>query len=152
MKSCYLMVEHMDFIGIYLIYQCRTANINWLSQDVEISLMGEKKGIHEFRTEIKGKLWFVFFFLISPHPPFYMLIFLLFKWSCGYTWGDVFFLTWSLFLTSTWSICWSHLYTSKLYLRLPRWHSGKESSWQCRRHRRHGFDPSVRKIPWRRKW
>ena len=23
---------------------------------------------------------------------------------------------------------------------------------QCRRRRRHGFDPSVRKIPWRRKW
>ena len=23
---------------------------------------------------------------------------------------------------------------------------------QCRRHRRHGFDPWVRKIPWRRVW
>ena len=23
---------------------------------------------------------------------------------------------------------------------------------QCRRYRRHGFDPWVRKIPWRRKW
>ena len=23
---------------------------------------------------------------------------------------------------------------------------------QCRRHRRHGFDPWVGKIPWRRKW
>ena len=32
---------------------------------------------------------------------------------------------------------------------LPWWLSGKESSWQCRRH---GFDPWVRKIPWRRKW
>ena len=27
--------------------------------------------------------------------------------------------------------------------------SGKESACQCRRH---GFDPWVRKIPWRRKW
>ena len=28
-------------------------------------------------------------------------------------------------------------------------HTGKESACQCRRH---GFDPWVRKIPWRRKW
>ena len=32
---------------------------------------------------------------------------------------------------------------------LPRWRSGKESSCQCRGQ---GFDPWVRKIPWRRKW
>ena len=29
------------------------------------------------------------------------------------------------------------------------WLNGKESTWQCRRHR---FSPWVRKIPWRRKW
>ena len=28
----------------------------------------------------------------------------------------------------------------------------KESACQCRRRRRHGFDPWVRKISWRRKW
>ena len=38
------------------------------------------------------------------------------------------------------------------YFRLPRWLSDKESACQCRRHRRHGFDPWVGKIPWRRKW
>ena len=32
---------------------------------------------------------------------------------------------------------------------LPWWLSGKESACQCRRQ---GFDPWVRKIPWRRKW
>ena len=32
---------------------------------------------------------------------------------------------------------------------LPRWLSGKESAYQCRRCE---FDPWVRKIPWRRKW
>ena len=32
---------------------------------------------------------------------------------------------------------------------LPRWLSGKESACQCRRRRRHRFDPWVRKIPWR---
>ena len=35
---------------------------------------------------------------------------------------------------------------------LPRCLSGKESTCQCRRFRRLGFDPCVRKIPWRRKW
>ena len=30
-----------------------------------------------------------------------------------------------------------------------RWLSGKESVCQCRRW---GFDPQIRKIPWRRKW
>ena len=28
------------------------------------------------------------------------------------------------------------------------WLSGKESACQCRRHRRQGFDPWIRKIPW----
>ena len=32
----------------------------------------------------------------------------------------------------------------------PRWLSGKESSCQCKRHRRHRFDPWVKKIPWER--
>ena len=35
---------------------------------------------------------------------------------------------------------------------LPRWHSGKEPTRQCRRYKRHGFNPWVRKIPWSRKW
>ena len=30
--------------------------------------------------------------------------------------------------------------------------SGKEPACQCRGHKRHGFNPWVRKIPWRRKW
>ena len=35
---------------------------------------------------------------------------------------------------------------------LLSWCSGEESASQCRRHKRHGFDSWVRKIPWRRKW
>ena len=35
---------------------------------------------------------------------------------------------------------------------LPRWHSGKESTCQYKRSKRHRFDPWVGKIPWRRKW
>ena len=36
------------------------------------------------------------------------------------------------------------------YLGFPGGASGKEPASQCRRHKRHGFDPWVRKIPWRR--
>jgi len=35
---------------------------------------------------------------------------------------------------------------------LPRWLSGEESACQCRRGKRHWFDPWVGKIPWRMKW
>ena len=34
----------------------------------------------------------------------------------------------------------------------PEGASGKESDCKCRRHKRHGFDPGVRKIAWSRKW
>ena len=30
--------------------------------------------------------------------------------------------------------------------------TGKEPACQCRRHERHGLDPWVGKMPWRRKW
>ena len=30
--------------------------------------------------------------------------------------------------------------------------SRKEPAYQCRKHKRHGFDPWVGKIPWRRTW
>ena len=35
---------------------------------------------------------------------------------------------------------------------LPRWFSGRESTCQYKRHRKHVFDPWVGKIPWRREW
>ena len=35
---------------------------------------------------------------------------------------------------------------------LPWWLSGKESTCQCRRCKRHGFNPWVQKIPWSWKW
>ena len=34
----------------------------------------------------------------------------------------------------------------------PSGPSGKEPDCQCRRHKRHGFDPWVGKIPWKRAW
>ena len=35
---------------------------------------------------------------------------------------------------------------------LPKWHSGKESTCQCRRYKRCEFDPQVRKVSWSRIW
>ena len=35
---------------------------------------------------------------------------------------------------------------------LSRWCCGKESACQCRKHRRHGFNPWVGKIPCSRRW
>ena len=48
-------------------------------------------------------------------------------------------------------------YLSELFIReladlIPGGSVVKESACQCRRHRRYGFNPWVRKIPWRRKW
>ena len=37
-------------------------------------------------------------------------------------------------------------------LGFPGGTSGKEPACQCRRHKRCGFDPLVKKIPWRRAW
>ena len=42
--------------------------------------------------------------------------------------------------------------TPKQVTWLSRWHSGKESVCQCKRRRRHGFSPWVRKILWGGKW
>ena len=43
-----------------------------------------------------------------------------------------------------------HTHTCKMWL--PRWHGGKDSACQCRRHRIHQFHPWIEKIPWRRAW
>ena len=38
------------------------------------------------------------------------------------------------------------------FLSFPGGTSSKNSTCQCRRHRRHGFNPWVGRIPWRREW
>ena len=38
------------------------------------------------------------------------------------------------------------------YMGFPGSTSGKESACQCKRYKRHGFDPWVMKIPWRTAW
>ena len=44
------------------------------------------------------------------------------------------------------------IYSSFLELNLKLVFSGKESAYQCTRHKRCRFDPWVGKIPWRRAW
>ena len=44
------------------------------------------------------------------------------------------------------------MHITKLKKGFPGGASCKESTCQCRRHKRPGFDPWVGKIPWRRKW
>ena len=39
-----------------------------------------------------------------------------------------------------------------VYMGFPGGTSDKEPAFQCKRLKRCGFDPWVRKIPWRRKW
>ena len=41
---------------------------------------------------------------------------------------------------------------NKLGTSMFRWYGGKEPVCQCRRHKKPGFDPWVRKILWRKKW
>ena len=43
-------------------------------------------------------------------------------------------------------------FTATLLLGFPGDASGKEPTYQCRRHKRLGFDPWVGKIPWRAGW
>ena len=46
--------------------------------------------------------------------------------------------------------CWSGV--PLLLPGFSQWYSGKESAWWCRRRKRHGFNPWIRKIPWSKKW
>ena len=43
-----------------------------------------------------------------------------------------------------------YIFPSVTWIRLPQWLSGKECTYQLRRHRRCRFDPWVGKISWRR--
>ena len=43
-------------------------------------------------------------------------------------------------------------FSHKYIIGFPRWCSSKESTCQCKECKRHGFDPSVKEIPWSRRW
>ena len=65
-------------------------------------------------------------------------------------------LNWQFFFSSV-AFWWMYfdalpLGTSVFTMGFPCGAGGKESAWQCRRSKKHRFDPWVRKIPWRRAW
>ena len=54
-------------------------------------------------------------------------------------------------LEMVWILLWV-MGLHKYILDFPGGTSGKEPTCPCRRHKRRGFNPWVRKIPWRRAW
>ena len=67
------------------------------------------------------------------------------QWTCLHTaW-------WEAKLWRPWKAIWQYLLNLNACTvhGLPRWLSGKEFAWWCKRWM---FDPWVRKIPWSRKW
>ena len=52
-------------------------------------------------------------------------------------------------------ICWNPIHIEEgcvCIVGLPRWFWWQRTACQCREHKRHGFDPWARKVPWRRAW
>ena len=45
----------------------------------------------------------------------------------------------------------NEFHSKSMFINIKFGTSGKEPACQCRRHKRHGFDPWVGKIPWSRK-
>ena len=63
------------------------------------------------------------------------------------------FLHWQLYNYITWETLYKkRIRCPKLIKGFPAGTSGKEPACQYRRHKRLGFNPWVRQIPWRRKW
>ena len=73
-------------------------------------------------------------------------------WSLGaeHQWGPSWRLAATPFKEALCPIVWLILGIG--YLGFSSGTSGQEPACQCRRHKRHGFDPWVGKIPWRRAW
>ena len=53
-----------------------------------------------------------------------------------------------LLILSFMDVVWCCIYKD----RLSRWHNGKESAFQCRRHKKCTLSFCVRNVPWSRKW
>ena len=102
--------------------------------------------------------WFVTidqFMTIKVHASFQIMVFsryMLQEQDCGMI-RQLYFQYFFFKESSYYSTQWLYQFTVPLIaLGLPRWCSGKKSACQCRRCKRHGFNPWIGKIPWRRKW
>ena len=59
-----------------------------------------------------------------------------------------FFFSWSCLYAQEWDWLLGHM----IALDFPGGTSGKEPAYQCRRHKRRGFNPCIRKIPGKKAW
>ena len=59
---------------------------------------------------------------------------------------------WGTFMEMTMAYWYGNCQCLYIFLGFPSGTSGKEPTCQCMRHKRHGFDPWVGKMPWRRAW
>ena len=88
-----------------------------------------------------------FTFLILKKKYILMQYFILFLWS-NLEKLD-YFLKANFYNLLSWAVGFDN---DKPYIVFPGGASGKESAYQCRRHKRLAFDPWVWKIPWSQKW
>ena len=121
----------------------------------------------KYRAKLEDSFYFPSFTL-PPPPSFCMDTFLCsliaFSFSINglYILFCVFFFNFMIWLRGhSNSMCPSHIFNYSwhtivyhIYLNLgfPGGASGKKPACQGRRHKRHGFDPWVGKMPWSRKW
>ena len=110
----------------------------WSSPPLVFSPFHEHTNKHIYSLSIISILHLIYFFLEAVFCGERTLVSEfkdLFSF-CFMTWDDL-----------SKSFCFSFVFLSVKWGQLPWWLSGKESA--CRRH---GFNPWVRKFPWRRKW
>ena len=77
-------------------------------------------------------------------------------WTWLSDWTDLNWYTYKYVYKETYTLVYDiypyvYIYIHTHTLGFPRWHSGKVSPCQCRRHKRCRFNPWFRKMPWSRK-
>ena len=144
-----LTLKKIFFLQCWLvcaIQQCKSALIMHISLPPRASLSSFKRCfsvVLSYLCVVSNNKFCTFFFFLAVFPPWAV-----FQMGVARARG-------ALFLASSpcWTISQDFWFSSRPpRSRKPRWCSGKESTCQRRRCKRCGFDPWVRKIPWRRKW
>ena len=100
---------------------------------------------------VAGKFFFFFNFILFLN---FKIFFLCIQFSAAWFWCVwLWILGFILFVVhSTSQIHGKFSPIIYIHMNLPGGTNGKEPACQCRRHKRHRFDPWVGKILWRRKW
>ena len=104
-----------------------------------LAVQGTLKSLLQRHSSKASILWHSAFFIVQLSHP-YM------------TTGKTTALARRTFVGKVMSLLFNMHKTIYLLVAFPGGASGKESTCQCRRCKRHGFDPWVRNITWSRKW